>query len=425
MGLRTLDDLSPGGRLLVRLDLNSPVDDGVVRDNPRFARHAETLRELLAADHAVAVLAHQGRPGRDTFVGLEPHAELLADHLESPVEYVPDTDGDEALDAIRALSSGEVLVLGNVRMTDDELPERPAAEHAESDLVRTLAPEFDAYVNDAYSAAHRSHASLVGFPLVMPAYAGRVMEREYEANTAIGSREFDGDVVMVLGGNKTRDVVRVMQALADRVDAFLLGGAIGEHFLRAEGYEVGYDVEGTDLYDDQWAAVGGTVAGLLDEHRETIHLPADLAYADDDGERAEIEVDEIDAKTRDFLDVGTETVMAYAPVIADASAVFVKGALGVFEDDRFAVGTVGVLEAIAESDAFSVVGGGDTSRAIDAYGLDGADFSHVSIAGGAYLRALTGEPLPAVEALRASAERFGVGVEAGSPGASSADTDAA
>jgi phosphoglycerate kinase len=411
--MRTLDDLPPGGRLLVRLDLNSPVDDGVVRDNPRFARHAETLRELLETDHAVAILAHQGRPGRDTFVGLEQHADLLADYLGAPVEYVPDTCGEEALDAVRSLSSGEVLVLGNVRMTDDELPERPAAEHAESDLVRTLAPEFDAYVNDAYSAAHRSHASLVGFPMIMPAYAGRVMEREYEANTAIGSREFDGDVVMVLGGNKTRDVVKVMQALADRVDAFLLGGAIGELFLRAAGYEVGYDVGDMDLYDDQWAAVGGTVASLLDEYGDAISLPTDLAYADAEGERTEVAVADIDAKRQAFRDIGTETVMDYTPVIEDAAAVFVKGSLGVFEDDRFAVGTVGVLEAIAASDAFSVVGGGDTSRAIDAYGLDADDFSHVSIAGGAYLRALTGDPLPAVEALRASAERHDP--EAGSP----------
>ncbi|MFB6281980.1 MAG: phosphoglycerate kinase [Haloferacaceae archaeon] len=418
MRMRTLDDLPPGGRLLVRLDLNSPVDDGVVRDNPRFARHAETLRELLAADHAVAVLAHQGRPGRETFVGLEQHADLLAEHLDAPVGYVPDTYGAEALEAVRALSPGEVLVLGNVRMTDDELPERPAADHAESDLVRTLAPEFDAYVNDAYSAAHRSHASLVGFPLAMPAYAGRVMEREYEANTAIGSREFEGDVVMVLGGNKTRDVVRVMQALADRVDDFLLGGAIGELFLRAAGHDVGYDVEGTDLYDDQWEAVGGTVEDLLDEYGDAISLPADLAYGDEGGERAEVTVADIDRKTRPFRDVGTETVMDYTPVIGDAAAVFVKGALGVFEDDRFAVGTVGVLEAIADSGAFSVVGGGDTSRAIDAYGLDPEDFSHVSIAGGAYLRALTGDPLPAVEALRESAKRHDA--EVGSP-----DTDPA
>ncbi|MFB6304831.1 MAG: phosphoglycerate kinase [Haloferacaceae archaeon] len=403
--MRTLDDLPPGGRILVRLDLNSPVEGGVVQDNRRFARHAETLRELLAADHAVAVLAHQGRPGRDSFVGLERHADMLADHLDRPVGFVPDTYGERALSAVRDLEPGEVLVLENVRMSPDELPERPAAEHAESDLVRTLAPEFDAYVNDAYSAAHRSHASLVGFPHVMPAYAGRVMEREYEANTAIASREFDGDVTMVLGGLKARDVVSVMRTLGDRVDTFLLGGAVGELFLRAAGHRVGHDVEGSDLYDDQWAAVGGTVADVLEEYDDAVRLPADLAYEDADGDRAEVAVDDVEEKTHQFRDVGTETVMDYAPVVRDSAAVFVKGAMGVFEDERFSVGTVGVLEAIADTDAFSVVGGGDTSRAIDLYGLDADDFSHVSIAGGAYLRALTGDPLPAVEALRAAAER--------------------
>jgi phosphoglycerate kinase len=398
--MKTLSDLAPGQRVLVRLDLNSPVEDGEVQDNRRFARHAATLAELAEAGHRVAVLAHQGRPGRDTFVTLEGHADLLAEHLGHPVKYVPDTYGERALAAVADLAPGDVCLLENVRMTDDELPERPATEHAESDLVTTLAPEFDAYVDDAFSAAHRSHASLVGFPLVMPAYAGRVMEAEYEANTAIASREFDGDVTMVLGGTKATDVIEVMDALADRVDRFLLGGVPGELFLRAADYEVGYDVEDTALFDEQWAENGDTVRRVLEEFGDSVLLPADFAYEGDDDGRAEVAVDAIDSKTRPFLDVGTETVMEYGPVVEESAAVFVKGALGVFEDERFSVGTVGVLEAVAEADCFSVVGGGDTSRAIELYGLDESDFSHVSIAGGAYLHALTGASLPAVDALK-------------------------
>ena len=401
----TIDDLPADSRVLVRLDLNSPIEEDEPQDNRRFERHAKTVRELAAAGHRVACLAHQGRPGRDDFTSLAGHAAMLSDHVGRDVAFVADTYGDEALDAVDALGAGEVLLLENARMCEDELPEESPEQKAETEFVRTLAPHVDAYVNDAYSAAHRLHASLVGFPLVLPAYAGRVMETEYEANTAIATREFDGPVTMVVGGTKATDVIGVMDALDDRVDRFLLGGVAGELFLRAAGYPVGRDVGGTELFDEQWEGNRGLIESVIDERGDAIHLASDLAYADDDGDRAEVAVSEIDEKTEGFLDVGSETVADYEPSIRDSDAVFVKGALGVFEDERFADGTVGVLEAIADTDCFSVVGGGDTSRAIEMYGLSEDDFSHVSIAGGAYIRALTGEPLPAVEALEAAAER--------------------
>jgi len=402
MTLKTLDDLPPGGRLLVRLDLNSPVEDGVVRDNRRFDRHAETVRELLATDHAVVCMAHQGRPGEADFVSLRQHAAILGGHVGREVAFVPDTSGEAAIEAIEALCDGEVLLIENVRMCEGELPEEDPETKANTPFVRALAPLFDAYVNDAYSVAHRSHASTVGFPYVLPGYAGRVMTEEYEYNTAVASREFDGLVTMVVGGTKAGDVIDVMDHLDGKVDRFLLGGVAGELFLRAAGYPVGMDVDDAGLFDDQWTQNAGTIRGLLDERGDAISLAVDLAYEDDDGERAEVAVADIEEKTRSFLDVGSETVAAYDPVIRDSEAVFVKGALGLFEDERFSVGTVGVLEAIAETDCFSVVGGGDTSRAIGMYGLDESDFSHVSVAGGAYIRALTGDPLPAIEALEAS-----------------------
>ncbi len=400
---KTLDDLDPGQRVLARLDLNSPVDeDGTVQDNRRFERHAATVNELHDDDHAVALMAHQGRPGDDDFVGLDQHATILSQHVDPDVdvEFVDDVFGSQALTAVRDAEGGDVLLLQNVRMTEDELPEREPEEHAQSDFVRTLAAEFDAYVNDAYSAAHRKHASLVGFPTVMDSYAGRVMESEYEANTAIASREFDGDVTMVVGGTKATDVISVMDHLEDKVDTFCLGGIAGELFLRAAGHEVGYDVEGTDLFDDQWEENRETIESLLEERgTEEIELARDLAYEDDAGDRAEVRVEDVAEKEQSFLDVGRNTVEAYRPLIRNSEAVFVKGALGMFEDERFSDGTVGVLDSIADADCFSVVGGGDTSRAIEMYGLDEGDFSHVSIAGGAYIRALTGERLPAVEVL--------------------------
>jgi len=394
---KTLDDLGSGKRVLVRLDLNSPVEDGIVKDNRRFTRHARTVRELVESGHRVVVMAHQGRPGRDSFVSLDQHADLLAEYIGTPVAFVDDVHGERAIAAVRDLGAGEVLMLENVRMCEDELPEKTPAEHADSAFVRALAPEVDCYVNDAYSAAHRAHASLVGFPRRLPAYAGRVMESEYEANTSIANREFDGPVTMVLGGAKATDVIDVMSALDDEIDHYLLGGIVGELFLRAAGHDVGYDVDDGELYDHQWADNADRIRELLTERDDRIHLPVDLAHENDD-ERAEMPVEGV-AKTHPLLDVGARTIADYGEIIEDSAAVFVKGALGVFEDERFADGTVGVLESIASTDCFSVIGGGDTSRAIELYGLEEDYFSHVSIAGGAYVRALTGQTLPAVEAL--------------------------
>ncbi|ERH11695.1 MAG: 3-phosphoglycerate kinase [halophilic archaeon J07HB67] len=344
MSFQTLDELPTTQRVLCRLDLNSPVENGTVQDNRRFDRHADTVRELSEAGHRVALLAHQGRPGRETFVSLEQHADILAEHAGVPVEYVPDTHGEEALAAIDELEAGEAILLENTRMVDAELPEESPAEKADTEFVQTLAPEFDAYVNDAYSAAHRSHASLVGFPRVLPAYAGRVMATEYEANTAIAGREFDGDVTLIVGGTKATDVIEVMEALGDRVDQFLLGGVAGELFLRAAGHPVGHDVD-AELFDEQWAANGDTVESVLAEYGDQVRLASDLVYETETGERAEVAVTDIDEKTTDYLDVGTDTVADYESVIRDSEAVFLKGALGVFEDERFADGTVGVLEA--------------------------------------------------------------------------------
>ncbi|MEF8888269.1 MAG: phosphoglycerate kinase, partial [Haloarculaceae archaeon] len=322
MRYRTLDDLAGGQRVVVRLDLNSPVEDGRVKDNRRFSRHAKTVRDLVDAGHGVAILAHQGRPGRDTFLPLEQHADILAGHVDHPVEYVPDTCGEAALAAIRDLEDGEVIMLENVRMTADELPEKPPEEHAQSDLVRTLAPEFDAYVGDAYSTAHRSHASIVGLPTAMEAYAGRVMVAEYEANSAIATRDFEGEVTMVAGGKKATDVIEVMTALEDKVDNFLLGGIAGELFLRALGYEVGRDIGDMDLYDEQYDANRERIQHLIEAHPSELVFPTDLAY-EEDGRRREDTVADVRNKHDDYLDVGSDTIERYADIAANSEAVFV------------------------------------------------------------------------------------------------------
>ena len=399
MTFQTLDDIEDGQRILVRFDLNSPVKDGAVQDNRRFGRHAATLAELVERDFAVAVLAHQGRPGDEDFVSLDQHAEILSGHIDHDVDFVGDTYGEEALDAIDALESGDVVVLENTRMADGELPEEAPEVKAETEFVQTLAPRFDAYVNDAYSAAHRSHASLVGFPVVMDAYAGRVMETEYEANTAIAEKEFDGQVTMAMGGTKATDVINVIDHIGDKIDDFLLGGIAGQLFLRAQGHPIGYDVGDMDLFTTQWENNHEIIEEILEERGDQITVATDVAYGEDD-ERVEVDVEAVGEKGLGIMDIGTDTAGHYADVVRDSDAVFVKGALGVFEDEKFATGTVTVLEAVAETDCFSVVGGGDTSRAIGMYGMSEDSFDHVSIAGGAYIRALTGDELVGVEVLR-------------------------
>jgi len=396
----TLDDLEPGQRVLVRVDLNSPVEDGVVQDNNRFDRYSETVAALADDDHEVVLMAHQGRPGRDDFVSLDQHAEILEEYVGKPINFVDDIYGDDAIDAIDALDAGEILLLENTRMADDELPEKPAEEHAESEFVQTLAPLFDAFINDAYSAAHRAHASTVGFAVELPTYAGLVMDKEYQYNTSVAEKEFDGQVTMLCGGNKSEDVISVVNNLGDKVDTFLVGGLPGELFLRAEGEPVGMDVGGMDLLDGQWEETKDTLEDLVENRRDEFELPVDFAYEDDDGERAEIALEDVDEKGTGYLDIGHDTIDAYKPIIEESEAVFVKGAVGVFEDERFADGTVELIEAIGETDCFSVVGGGDTARTLSLYGLDEEDYDHVSIAGGAYLNALTGQELVVVDVLK-------------------------
>lgn len=392
-------DIASEKRVLVRVDLNSPISDGAVQDNRRFERHAQTVQELSDAGYHVILLAHQGRPGDDDFVSLEGHASVLETYLDCDVKFIDDTYGSRVGESIGVTEPGDVLLLENTRMCEDELPEADPETKADTTFVQSLSDHVDAYVNDAYSAAHRSHASLVGFPGVLPSYAGRVMETEYEANTAIAKKEFDGTVIMAVGGTKATDVIDVIDNLGESVDSFLLGGVVGELFLRASDIPVGFDISSeTDRYDTQWERNSEVINSILTDHADQITLANDLAY-DDAGERAEVAVDSITDKSVSFMDIGTATAELYADMIRDADAAFVKGALGVFENKDFAVGTVQVLEAIAETECFSVVGGGDTSRAIEMYDMNKTDFDHVSIAGGAYIRALTGEPLAGIEAL--------------------------
>ncbi|MDY6777388.1 MAG: phosphoglycerate kinase [Candidatus Nanohaloarchaea archaeon] len=392
--MQTLNDLDRQGTALVRLDLNSPVIDGEVQDNKRFERHARTVEQLLDRGHPVAILAHQGRPGRDDFTTTRQHADILEQRLGQDVAYEDTIHASRARKHIQELRDGEVLMLENVRFLSEELRNEDPETHADSLLVKRLSREADFYVNDAFSAAHRSHASLVGFQPRMDSYAGQVMEEELTYIDQIRSR-IDGRTVMLAGGAKPSDVLAVMEQFArdDVVDDFLLGGVVAKLFLREQGIETGDD----RLVDSTFQDNRKKVRNLLDGYSDRIHLPIDMA-AQESGERHETQTGELDSDTT-YMDIGSQTIQQYRDRLQDADSILVKGGPGAFEDEPFQQGTEELLQAVAETDAFSVVGGGDTTNALDMLGIDTDRFDHVSIAGGAYIKRLLGNDLAAVQAL--------------------------
>jgi phosphoglycerate kinase len=402
MPIRTLDELAAADRAVgVRVDINSPLgDDGGLADDARLRAHVDTLAELLDAGARVAVLAHQGRPGGDEFARLEPHARRLDDLLDAPVSYCDATFSQDARDEITALDAGEAVVLENTRFYSEEYMEFDPERAADTFLVERLAPALDAYVNDAFAAAHRSQPSLVGFPERLPAYAGRVMETELDV---LGSIEDTPEPrTYVVGGAKVPDSVMVAEHALEHglADDVCVTGVVANVFLAASGVDVGR--ESTQFIHDRGYENEIERAGdLLDEHGDRIHLPVDVAV-ERDGARAELPVEDLPpADDEGVMDVGSDTVAAYGDKLADTGTAVLNGPAGVFEDERFADGTRDILGAATAAE-FSIVGGGDTAAAIRRFGLSG--FDHVSTGGGAALRLLTGESLAAVEALDAGVE---------------------
>lgn len=393
--IRTLDDLDVGGAAVgVRVDINSPLSDSGddLADDARLRAHLETLTELTERRARVAVLAHQGRPGGDDFTSLAAHAERLDELLEAPVEYVDATFCEAARDRIEALDDGSVLVLENTRFYSEENMSFESSDAADTHLVSDLSSVLDAYVNDAFAAAHRSQPSLVGFTARLPSYAGRVMEREIEALRDIENRA--SPRVYVLGGAKVDDSIEIAETVLQSglADTVLTSGIVGNTFLHASGVALGPENEST--VESRARDRLDLAAELLEQYPDRIHTPRDVAIKRD-GERVEVSVNELPVD-EPALDVGQHTIDAYTDVFETAGTVILNGPAGVFEEDDFAVGTRGLFRG-ATAAQFSIVGGGDTAAAIRRLDLSG--FDHVSTGGGAALAMLTGEPLPAVTAL--------------------------
>jgi phosphoglycerate kinase len=395
MVIPTLDDLAVEGTTIgVRVDINSPLaDSGELADDARLRAHVATLTELLERGGQVAILAHQGRPGGEEFARLEDHARRLSDRLEWPVEYCDATFSAEARAAVADLDDGEAVLLENTRFYSEEYMELPAEEAAETFLVERLAPELDAFVNDAFAAAHRSQPSMIGFPLRLESYAGRVMERELDVLGNID--DTPSPRVYALGGAKIADALEVAESVLERglADTVLTSGMTGNAFLAATGVDIGQPSRAAIL--DRDATAIEECEDLLDRFGDRIRVPEDVAVSRD-GERVEVGVADLPADAP-ALDVGEATIAAYADAFADAGTAILNGPPGVFEQEQFARGTREIFGAAANAQ-YSIVGGGDTAASLRSLGIEG--FDHVSTGGGAALRLLTGGTLPAVEVLR-------------------------
>lgn len=401
MRLRTLDDLGDvaGRRVFVRLDLNVPLADGVVTDDARIRASMPTLTELLERGASIVAASHLGRPhGRvDGSLRLGPVAELLAELLGRVVEYVP-TDGvlsPEVEQSCKALAfePGRVVLLENLRFD-------PGEEANDRAFAMRLADLADDYVDDAFGAVHRAHASVAALPEVLEEQgrtiaAGRLLQREVDALSRL-LLEPARPYVAVLGGAKVSDKLGTIGALVERVDALLVGGAMAFTFIAADGGSVGDSLVEPDRFDEVRAA-----RDRADDRGVVLQLPEDVVAAPDrtvEAPRHTVRASEVPAGEMG-LDIGPRTVEEFARSIADAKTIMWNGPMGVFELEPFGAGTRGVATAIAGSSAFAVAGGGDSLAAVKKYGLEDG-FDHLSTGGGASLEFLEGRELPGIAVLR-------------------------
>jgi phosphoglycerate kinase len=389
--LRTIEDLGDlsGRRVLVRCDFNVPLDKGRITDDLRITATVPTLREVLDHGAGLVLCSHLGRPKgrRDVRLSLQPVAGRLSELLEREVVHCGSVVGAEARHCLDRLEPGRVVMLENLRFDPREEENDPA-------FVDELSSLAEAYVNDAFGAAHRAHASVVGVAERLPSAAGRLMQNEVE----VLSRLLDGPdepFVAILGGAKVSDKLATVEALVDRVDALLIGGAMAFSFLAAGGGEVGRSLVEPDRFDAILEATRKAESkGVL------IQLPEDVVVAARPDAESKGQTVRADAIPRDLmgLDIGPRSVEEFARTIADAKTVLWNGPMGVFELEPFSAGTRGVAHAVAGATAFTVVGGGDSLAALRRFGLEDS-VDHLSTGGGASLEFLEGKQLPGIAVL--------------------------
>lgn len=392
---RTLDDLADitGKRVLVRVDLNVPVKDGAVTDTTRIERVAPTITELSDKRARVVLLAHFGRPkGKpDPEASLEPIAYAVESVIDRPVHFAPDCIGETAKNAVAQMEDGDILLLENTRFHPGEEKNDPA-------FAKALAENGDIYVNDAFSAAHRAHASTEGLAHLLPAYAGRTMQAELEAlEKGLGNPA--RPVLAIVGGAKVSTKIDLLSNLVKKVDALVIGGGMANTFLVAKGVEVGASLAERDMAD--------TARAILAKAIETgcaVHLPVDVVVAREFREGATSQTVPVTACPSDamILDAGPRTVEAIGKVFESCRTLIWNGPLGAFEIAPFDAATNAAARKAADltraGKIVSVAGGGDTVAALNKAGVAG-DFTFISTAGGAFLEWMEGKELPGVAAL--------------------------
>lgn len=412
MTIATLDDLDVQGRVvLLRVDINSPIDrtTGKINDDNRLNMSLPTIVDLADAGARVVIIAHQGDTlDYHNLVSIDEHAGILSDKLGREVGFIDDVAGPAARAAIQALSDGEILLLDNIRFLTEEVStfesavKLTPAEMTKTYLVRSLAPLVDVYVNDAFAAAHRNAPSMVAFQELLPTAGGRLLIDEVTALSGLAS-DPKRPCVFLLGGLKISDAFSMMEkVMADgTADRILTTGITANVMLIARSVDLGTPTT-SFINDRSLDAFIPRAAELLEAYGDRIEVPTDLAF-DEDGERREVAVADLPADHL-LIDVGSATVAAYEAVIADAATLFVNGPAGVYESAAGEYGTRSLWEAVAASDGYSVIGGGDTVASARRF-VDPDDIDFISTGGGALIRFLSGQPLPLIDAMERAALR--------------------
>ena len=398
----TIDDIDTKGKtVLCRLDLNSPMDpNGIILDDSRFRSHHITLKEL--ENSKVVILSHQSRPGKSDFTTMEPHARLLSKLMKRNINYIDDIFGSHAIDTIKKMSKGDIILLENTRFYSEESIERTPKDHKKTHMVRRLAAVCDIFLNDAFSVSHRSHLSVTGFTESLPSIAGRIMEKEIDSlNKGLSCSE--RPCVYVLGGTKVDDSIKVTKNVLERgcADRVLVTGVVANVFLAASGVNIG-DANISFIDKQGYLPQIDIAKSLLKRFPENIGLPVDVALNKND-ERIEEKISNLRPELP-IHDIGIETMVKFSQEISDAKTVVMNGPAGVFENEPFALGTRELIKAGSKS-GFSVIGGGHIAAAAEQMGISDK-FSHVSTGGGACIDFLAGEKLPGIEALKDAARKY-------------------
>jgi phosphoglycerate kinase len=405
MAVKTLDDLLAEGvsgrGVLVRSDLNVPLDGGKITDPGRIIASVPTLKALADAGAKVVVTAHLGRPkgGADPTLSLAPVATALSEQLGRHVQLAGDVVGTDALARAEGLTDGDILLLENIRFdpreTSKDDSERLALANALAELVSGPDGSAGAFVSDGFGVVHRKQASVYDVATLLPHYAGALVAAEVKVLEQLTSST-NRPYAVVLGGSKVSDKLAVIENLATKADSLIIGGGMCFTFLAAQGVSVGKSLLQVEMLD--------TCRHLLEKYGDVIHLPVDIVVAEKfaaDSPPETVWADKIPADKMG-LDIGPESVKRFTRLLSNARTIFWNGPMGVFEFPAFSAGTKGVAEAIVGATAkgaFSVVGGGDSAAAVRQLGLPEDGFSHISTGGGASLEYLEGKTLPGIKIL--------------------------